>query len=283
MGQGEILVWLWAGAILGFFSLSQARLHQYLLPAMPALALLIGKSLADRMTEQITATRGPIFLSAMAVLLLALACAFVPAYLGHGDSMELPAQIPALAPPFFTTILAASILAALASSRRFWIVGLLGVMCNMAVAFFIVHHGMILFEPMQSSKPLAELIERSRQPGDKIVLEVEQDVPSEYEEVAGLAFYTGQKIYLLWRKHPPKPPLPWTPEEQFFLSAAEFHRLWEAEERVYLVTEAYPDGEGVLGRQATIVVVGQVGNRYILSNQASSTSSAMPESRSPAR
>lgn len=42
---------------------------------------------------------------------------------------------------------------------------------------------------------------------EKIVLEVERDELFEYEEVAGLAFYTGQKIYLRQR-NPPKPPLP---------------------------------------------------------------------------
>jgi 4-amino-4-deoxy-L-arabinose transferase-like glycosyltransferase len=271
--HGGLLILLWAGAILGFFSLSQARLHQYLLPAMPAFALLIGKSLVDRMSEKITSSRVPILLSVMAVLLLALGCAFVPAYLARVDSMQLPGQIPALASPFFITILAASVLAALASSRRFWVFSLLGLMCSMVVVFSIAHHGLILVEPMQSSKPLAELIERDRQPGEKIVLEVEEDGPFEYAQVAGLAFYTGQKIHLLRRKNPPKPPLPWTPEEQFVLSEAEFHRLWEAEDRVYLVTDAYPDRTEVLDGRATIVMLGQVGNRYVLSNQASSTSS----------
>jgi hypothetical protein len=104
------------------------------------------------------------------------------------------------------------------------------------------------------------------------VLEAEQDRPFEYEEVAGLAFYTGQKIYLLWRRHAPKPPFPWTPEERFVLSEAEFHRLWQAADRVYLVTDAYPDGAGVLARQATTVVVGQVGARSVLSNHAAATS-----------
>jgi 4-amino-4-deoxy-L-arabinose transferase-like glycosyltransferase len=269
MESGGLLILLWAGAILGFFSLSRARLHQYLLPAMPALALLFGKSLADRVTGEVGSRRGPLILSTASVLLLALAGSLVPAHLAREDSLGLPAQAFSLAPGFLITILAGNMLAALAFSRRYWLLGLPCLLCSMFAAFTIAHQGLILLEPMQSSRPLAELIERERQPGETIVLEAEQDGPFEYGEVAGLAFYTGQKIYLLWQRNPPKPPLPWTPEEQFVLSEAEFQRLWQGEERVYLVSDAYPDGAGVLERPASIVV-GQVGTRYVLSNRAPS-------------
>ena len=47
--QGPLFSWLWAGALLVFFAISRARLLQYALPAMPALALLIAKSLDDRL------------------------------------------------------------------------------------------------------------------------------------------------------------------------------------------------------------------------------------------
>jgi 4-amino-4-deoxy-L-arabinose transferase-like glycosyltransferase len=261
MEDGGVLVLLWAGAILGFFSLSRARLHQYLLPAMPALALLFGKSLADRMTGEGGPTRGPLMLNTVPVLVLVLALALylVPAHVAREESLGLPAEALSLAPAFLISILAGSILGALAFSRRYWMLGLPGLLCSMFAVFTVAHQGLILLEPLQSSRPLAELIERERQPGEKIVLEAEPDGSFEYEEVAGLAFYTGQKIYLLRRKNPPKPPLPWTPEERFVLSEAEFYRLWQAADRVYLVTNASPDGAGVLERQATTVVVGYVG------------------------
>jgi hypothetical protein len=101
---------------------------------------------------------------------------------------------------------------------------------------------------------------------------VVKDEPSAYEEVAGLAFYAGQKIYLPPR-NPPKPPLPWTPEERFVLSEAEFDQLWGVEERVYLVTDAYDDGQGILARQTATMVAGKVEARYMLSNKASAASS----------
>jgi hypothetical protein len=98
------------------------------------------------------------------------------------------------------------------------------------------------------------------------------DEPSSYEEVARLAFYTGQKAYLLPR-NPSKPPPPWTSEERLVLSEAEFDQLWGAEERVYHVTHAYGDGQGVFARQTPIIVAGKVGDRSVLSNKASAASS----------
>jgi 4-amino-4-deoxy-L-arabinose transferase-like glycosyltransferase len=272
MAHGGFLVLLWAGAILGFFALSRARLHQYLLPAMPALALLFGKSLADRMTAEGGPTRGPLMLTTMALLVLALALTLVSAHVAREDSLRLPAEALSLAPAFLISLLTGSILGALAFSRRYSRLGLPGLLGSMFVVFTVAYQGLLVLEPLQSSRPLAALIERERQPGETIVLEAEQDGPFEYEEVAGLAFYTGQRIYLLRRTHPPKPPFPWTPEERFVLSEAEFQRLWQAANRVYLVTDVYPDGAGVLERQAATVVVGQVGKRYVLSNHAAATS-----------
>jgi hypothetical protein len=61
--------------------------------------------------------------------------------------------------------------------------------------------------------------------------------------------------------------LPLRPTERFLLSAAEFHRLWTSEERVYLVTDSFLDGEGILDQRSTFAVVGQVGNRWVVSNR----------------
>jgi hypothetical protein len=56
------------------------------------------------------------------------------------------------------------------------------------------------------------------------------------------------------------------PTERFLLSEREFRQLWTSAERVYLVTDSLLDGEGILDRQATFTVVGQVGNRWLVSN-----------------
>ena len=260
--QGALLIWLWAAAILGFFSLSQARLHQYLLPAMPALGLLIAKSLDDRLTDRPSSTRGLVALSVLSILLFALGFFLVPTYVGRYYPIG-PAQTASLSRTFFLTLITGGGVAALAFARRRWAVGIPSLVCSTLAVFFVAHHALVLLEPSQSSKPLAAFINRDRQPGDTIVLEIEKDGPFEYEEVAGLAFYTGQKVYLLRERTPPEFPLPLPPEERFMLSEAEFHRLWGSEQHIYLVTDA-------LDRRSPFVLVGRVGDRWVLSNQPAS-------------
>jgi hypothetical protein len=82
-----------------------------------------------------------------------------------------------------------------------------------------------------------------------------------------LAFYTGQPVDLLRRKKPPAFALPLKPTERFLLREAEFRQLWTSGQRVYLVTDSFLDGEGILDRQSTFSVLGQVGNRWVVSNR----------------
>ncbi|MFP3868305.1 MAG: ArnT family glycosyltransferase [Desulfobacteraceae bacterium] len=44
--QDTLFLWFWAGVVLIFFSLSQAKLAPYVLPALPPLALLLGKGMS---------------------------------------------------------------------------------------------------------------------------------------------------------------------------------------------------------------------------------------------
>jgi 4-amino-4-deoxy-L-arabinose transferase-like glycosyltransferase len=274
--QGGLLIWLWAAAILGFFSLSQARLQQYLLPAMPALGLLIGKSLDDRWTGKVPSTSGLVVLSGLSLLLLALGFALVPAAVEHYYDLGPSEQTAFFSRVFFGTLTVGSGIATLAFSQRWWMIGISSIVCSVLASFVIAHQGLVLLEPSQSSKLLAALINKDRQPVKTIVLNVEKEEPFEYETVAGLAFYTGQKVYLLRQHNPPTFPLPLRSGEDFMLSAAEFQRWWRAEGRVYLVTDTFGEEGSVLDQHAPVIVVGRVAHRWVLSNQPSSLSSLRP-------
>jgi hypothetical protein len=138
---------------------------------------------------------------------------------------------------------------------------------GMVAAFYCTHAVLVQLEPFRSSRGLARLIEADDGYGARIILEAEKDDPFEYEKIAGLAFYTGQPIDLLRRKNPPLPSLPLKPTERFLLSEAEFHRLWASAERVYLVTDSFLDGDGILDQQSAFGVVGQVGKQWVVSNR----------------
>lgn len=271
--KGSLFLLLWAGFILVFFSVSQARLAQYPLPAIPALALLIGKVFDDRFIGKVPSVRGLLISTAISVLLPTMAFLLVPAYLERYHQVALLEQLASIKRnllTIFTIILGGGVLALLAFSRRRLTFGFLSLIFSMIAAFFFVHRGLVLLEPIQSSKPLAALITGERKPSERIVLEIEKEEPFEYEKVSGLVFYTGRKVYVLRRRNPPTLPFPLKPEERFLLREADFHQLWQSGERIYLVTDSLFDGDGVLDGRFPFFILGKVGNRWVVSNKTSS-------------
>ena len=263
---GHLLILLWASMFLLFFAMSRARLPQYCLPAMPALALLIGVSLNKRYTGSISSTTGLVIATATSMLQPALALLLLPSYLGHYHQLGLTDHAVSLIRVVFGLMLGGSALALLSFARRRWLVGLASLTVGMVAAFYCTHQVLLQLQPLRSSQGLARLIAADLRPGRRIVLEVEKDDPFEYEQVAGLVFYTGQSIDLLRRKNPPEPSLPLKPTERFLLSETEFRQLWTSSERVYLVTDSFLDGDGILDQQSTFAVMGQLGNRWVVSN-----------------
>jgi 4-amino-4-deoxy-L-arabinose transferase-like glycosyltransferase len=264
---GWLFVLLWAGILLCFFSLSRARLPQYSLPAMPALALLIGKSLEARFTAKIPSTQGVLIATAIALLLPALALILLPSYLDQYHQLGLSDRAVSLIRVVFGLMIGGSALALLSFVGKRWLMGLISLTVGMVAAFYCTHQVLVELQPLRSSHDLAALLDTDDQPGGRIILEVEKDDPFEYETIAGLAFYARQPVDLLRRKNPPGPSLSLKPTERFLLSEAEFRLLWASEERVYLVTDSFLDGDGVLDQHSTFSVVGQVGKRWVVSNR----------------
>jgi 4-amino-4-deoxy-L-arabinose transferase-like glycosyltransferase len=265
--SGKLFLLLWASLFLLFFAASQARLPQYCLPAMPALALLIGSSLHKRCSGSAPSSPGLWIATAVSMLLPVLALLLLPTYLGHYHQLGLTDRAVSLIRLVFGLMAGGSALALLSFVQRRWLVGLASLTFGMVAAFYSTHQVLLQLQPWRSSQDLARLIAADPRPGGRIVLEVEKDDPFEYEQVAGLVFYTGQAIDLLRRKAPPEPSLPLKPTERFLLSEAEFHQIWTSSERVYLVTDSWLDGEGILDQQSRFAVMGQRGKRWLVSNQ----------------
>jgi 4-amino-4-deoxy-L-arabinose transferase-like glycosyltransferase len=265
--EGFLLILLWAALVLLFFALSRARLPQYALPAMPALALLIGTSLGERLTGSVSSTKGVLIAATISFLLPALALLILPSYLDQYHQLGLTDPAVSLIRVVFGLMAGGSGLALLCFARKRWLGGLLSLTLGMVAAFYFTHQVLLQLQPFRTSQNLARLIEAERRPGERIVLEVEKDDPFEYEKIAGLVFYTREPVDLLRRKKPPEPSLPLKPTERFLLSEAEFRQRWASAERVYLVTDSFLDGDGILDQQSTFSVVGQVGHRWIVSNR----------------
>jgi hypothetical protein len=190
----------------------------------------------------------------------------LPAYLGQYHQLGLTDRAVALICIVFGLMVGGSALALLSFVRRRWLGGLVSLTVGMVAAFTCTHQVLLHLQPFRSSQGLARLIAADPRPGRRIVLEVEKDDPFEYEKVAGLVFYTGRSIDLLRRKNPPEPSLPLKPTERFLLSETEFRQLWTSSERIYLVTDSFLDGDGILDQLSTFAVMGQLGNRWVVAN-----------------
>jgi len=79
----SLFLWLWCGFIFLFFSLSDSKLGSYILPIIPALALLLGRELARL-------KRGDAMLSALFGIALAIAALWqAPALQQHGGKIPV--------------------------------------------------------------------------------------------------------------------------------------------------------------------------------------------------
>lgn len=258
----NLFLWLWAGLILIFFNLSTSQ-EYYTFPVYAPLALLLGAAFA----RAETLTTAQKYLTWMQGA-LAVAGAGIALFLGAlvwksrnikltGDLSDLIAQAPSDAEQYtlslghffdlttsaFAELRVAALGAALTLGVglpiAFWL-RRRGRHLGAATAMFVTMGAMFLcanlalekFEPVLSSRGLANDILQHWEPGAKIIFN------GEYETGSSIGFYTNQRILLLDGKvtgmafgstYPDAPPI--------FLEAGDVRRLWQGAERIFLFTE----------------------------------------------
>jgi 4-amino-4-deoxy-L-arabinose transferase-like glycosyltransferase len=218
---GTLLFAVWAVVIVGFFSFS-TRQEYYTVPALPALALLIGAWLAEeagspanslmrragRISSAALLLLGTIaFLAAM--LLLQRAVPPAAGYdladllkknpdeyaLSFGHIFDLtPRAMGAFRAPLL--ICGCALLIGTAAN---WLlrrrgaprVGNLALALMMIAVLGCVHAGLVTFSPILQSRQLAMAIKQVYRPGDVIIID------GEYESGSTLNFYTGQQVHVL--------------------------------------------------------------------------------------
>jgi 4-amino-4-deoxy-L-arabinose transferase-like glycosyltransferase len=260
--QATLLCIIWVLVITGFFSFS-TRQEYYTIPALPALALLVGGWLQQ---ETLSHEEGPevrrsrrssLVLLAFAVLTF-LICVVLTLFskrpsagadladllkknpqdyaLSFGHFLDLtPQAMGAFRLPLL--LFGSSLL--LGSGLNWWLrrrghlfkanLALAAMMISVLAA---VHSAFVTFSPILSSKELAIAIQRHYRPGDVIV------VDGEYESGSSLNFYTGIPLRIL---HEPSANL-WYGSQfpdapHVFETPASFVALWNGPERVFLWTD----------------------------------------------
>ena len=289
--RANLLFFLWAFVILGFFSFS-TRQEYYTIPGLPGMALLVGGWLARESSKDAAERdRRAGRISSLALLVVGVVAFGVGIALfsvSHppppgSDLADLLKKNPDeynlslghlldLTPQalgaFSGPLLGVS-LGMLLGTALNWILRRRGrpVAANFALASMMVvllacvHSAFITFSPVLSSYNLAEAIRKQFHQGDVIV------VDGEYYEASALNFYTGVQLHVLhepsgnlWygAKFPDAPHIFETPQT---LAA-----LWNSPQRVFLWTDQEQPKE-LEGMQ--VFPVARSGGKAIFTNQAS--------------
>lgn len=288
----SLLLTIWGVVVVGFFSLS-SRQEYYTLPALPALALLIGAwleresdsppdSAARRTGRRIAA----VLFSFGASCFLIAETLFLSAKplppgtqisdvlidrpgtykLSLGHLSDLTTQSLGI---FRTPLWEIGVALLIGTALNWWFrrrgsphKGNLALGAMMVGVLFCVHQGLVIFSPEISSKPLAMAVREQYQPGQIIVLN------GEYAWGSTLNFYTGVQVHLLNSR---KVDL-WfgslfADAPAIFEDNESFARMWNGPQRVYLFTKEFNKSGAVKNIDpATVFLLAQQGNKLVLTN-----------------
>ncbi len=231
--HGNRLLLTWAVVVLLFFSAAASRMEHYSIPALPALALLLGKLFRDYarggspgLTRAVTA-----HIVVFAALAL-LGPVIVPPIVAAQAWLARLHELPALARWIFTGVAGGTLVAAAAAvaGKRSWAApAVIAVFIASVPAF---HYGLTVLARINSSAPLAAAVRAHLEPGERVVYEA----PVEYQNCAGLNFYLRRRLDLLRPVEFVAPPYLQPHVADLFIDREQLETIWQAG-RVFLVTD----------------------------------------------
>ncbi|MBS1814043.1 MAG: glycosyltransferase family 39 protein [Acidobacteria bacterium] len=281
---------LWTGMIIGFFTLS-SRQEYYSLPALPALALLCGGSLAladgrRPLLRRFERLSTEWYLLPLCVLIALIAGYFAltapqpPAAATLSDVLTSnPDQynlalghlydLTGRAMGFFRLPLALVAISALGVGPASWWYRRRGrtyaanivIAVSMVGILLAVHSGLARFYPIIGSKELALKIERQLRPNDRVVLD------GELTSGSTLLFYTRHPVSLInGRVNGPWYGSLWPDSPNIFETEDSLRIAWAGPQRIFLLTynaERIPD----LRRFGPVSLIGREGGKMVLTNR----------------
>jgi 4-amino-4-deoxy-L-arabinose transferase-like glycosyltransferase len=290
--RGALLMAVWAAFVLVFFSFS-TRQEYYVLPALPALAVLCGmwlKREADSAPDSAlrrSAVRGALAMLVIGATAFAVTIWFaavspaVPRGEDFGEMLRRAQNMYRLsmghlfdltpqAMGFFRFPLILAGVGFLAGTVLHWIFRRRGASMRanltlasmMVVLLYAVHLSLGTFNPVLGSKPLAMAIQRNYKPGDTIV------VNGQYSLASSILFYTGVRMHMLngitndlWfgSLYPDCP--------KVFEDDASFARLWLGPGRVFFFVPSGRNIDNLKRLGAPYYLVARAGAKSVYSNR----------------
>ena len=236
-----VLLFLWAGIILTFFSISSSRIEYYSLPALPPLALLIGRRLeiflADPDSRAIRWSLGFYGVCILGLILL------VP-YMERtcvDNRREFIGMFEQLQPVVYKMaplLLVLSAALPLACRRRLpkLSIGCLGGIALMLLYF--TFQSLWILSPHLSDAWAGKIVREQAQPQDMVVMgNIE-----EFEYGMSLRYYAKRRIFMVQRNGLPDFGFPLTTQENFLIKPHTLQELWQGPRRIFvLIDECAPE------------------------------------------
>ncbi|MDD3581537.1 MAG: glycosyltransferase family 39 protein [Desulfobacca sp.] len=261
--QGPALLIIWAGVVLGFFTLCSLRIEYYSLPALPPLALALGWRL-----EQFLATPRDRAMAASLALLPLMTrsmTALVPLFeqvcsdnrrefLGMFDLLrpiahQIKYWLPAL-----------GLLSALLGWLRQPRLCLLALGTTALATLYFTLQCMVVLSPNLSDRLPGEHIRQHAGPTDLVIMESIE----EFEYGASLRFYAQRPILMVKRNGVPRFGFPVPPEKNYLISPEQLKKLWTVHNRVYVLADDALPLDNFL---ADAPVALAVGGKHLFTNQ----------------
>jgi 4-amino-4-deoxy-L-arabinose transferase-like glycosyltransferase len=296
-GQARLLLFLWTGFILLFFSLTfGSRMEYYSFGAWPAIAMLLGVSLAKAEEE------GKRWLVRMQAALAALGAAIAALLIAmlwisakvhvNGDISSLlkehennfyrvsMAHILDLTPQAFALLRLPAALAAAAFlfglTAAWWLrrkhrdeAAAICLAVTMAVFFFAANIALGVFGPYLSSRPLMTKVLPQISSGDTVALY------GEFDAMSSVAFYTDRRL-LLWNgRYNNLAPGSYYPDApHIFLTDPEFLALWHGSQRVFLFVPLEHRAAAAQRLPTETFLIAESGGKAVYANRPATSSMA---------
>jgi 4-amino-4-deoxy-L-arabinose transferase-like glycosyltransferase len=253
---------VWIGVVLGFFSLIPSRLEHYSLPALPAVAIVVGVFLADGVAGRVRVGRAWSMVPLAAGVLLALGFATrdPSALIAQLDPTLSAYRVSSLIRPVAVTVAAGlgAIVVLLAVRRPRAVVPIAA--CTAVAIFGFVQVAHERVEPLFSWRPFARTIREGVSDQTPIFFYASD----EYQLCGGLDYYTRRYVLLL-------PPANWVPPtylagrtDRLFAAPADFERTWRQGPAVLVADDVALPGEEADIVPAPYTLVARRGSRVLL-------------------
>jgi 4-amino-4-deoxy-L-arabinose transferase-like glycosyltransferase len=257
VGPAGRLLLIWAAVILGFFTLSGNRIEYYSLPALPALALILGWRI-----KQYLETPGDrvILWTLLALGLLGLSLRVLLPYLeqicvdNRREFCGMVSLIGPIAGRAAWFIPAAALVGAAAAwlGRRRLAVAAYGALA-LGIAIF-TFQTMVVLSPVLCDKTAGEYVRRVASPQDLLIM----GPIEEFEYGASLRLYSGRHILMVTRGGLPQFPYPVDPAADYIISPERLQELWQGPRKVFLLLDdATPPEPFLTGATAALTLPGK--------------------------